>query len=140
MSRVRSTSLRSTTTMSKARRAWVIQFCSAMLAYVLVLVFSVALIQRDPQAPWRYALAVAPVVPAFFALLGFIRFLGRMDELQRRIQLEAIGFSFAATSMLTFTYGFLEDVGFPSLSYGWILPLMVMLWGLGLGFASRRYG
>jgi hypothetical protein len=125
--------------MNKARRAWVIQFCSAMLAYVLVLVVSVALIRRDPQSPWLYALAVAPVAPAFFALLGFIRFLGRMDELQRRIQLEAIGFSFAATSMLTFTYGFLEDVGFPQLSYGWILPLMVMLWGLGLGFASRRY-
>ena len=125
--------------MNKARRAWVIQFWLAMLAYVLVLVVSVALIQRDPQSPWRYALAVAPVVPAFFALLAFIRFLGRMDELQRRIQLEAIGLSFAATSMLTFTYGFLEDVGFPSLSYGWILPLMVMLWGLGLALASRRY-
>jgi hypothetical protein len=136
---MRSTSVRSTTAMNKAVRAYVIQFWSAMLAYVLVLFVSVALIQRDPQAPWRYALAVTPVVPAFFALMGFIRFLGRVDELQRRIQLEAIGLSFAATSMLTFAYGFLEDVGFPRLSYGWILPLMVMLWGLGLGLASRRY-
>jgi hypothetical protein len=125
--------------MNKAGRAFVIQFWSAMLAYFVVLFVSVALIQRDPQAPWRYALAVAPVVPAFFALLGFIRFLGRIDELQRRIQLEAIGFGFAATSMLTFAYGFLEDVGFPHISYTWILPLMVMLWGLGLGRASRRY-
>ncbi len=121
--------------MNQAGRAFVIQFWSAMLAYVLVLFVSVALIQRDPQAPWRYALAVAPVV----ALLGFIRFLRRVDELQRRIQLEAIGLSFAATAILTFAYGFLEDVGFPRLSYGWILPLMVMLWGLGLGLASRRY-
>lgn len=125
--------------MNKARRAWHVQFWSAMLAYVLLVVVSVALIHRDPQAPWRYALAVTPVVPAFFALLAFIRFLGRMDELQRRIQLEAIGFGFAATSMLTFTYGFLEDVGFPSLSYIWVLPLMAMLWGLGVGLASRRY-
>jgi hypothetical protein len=62
-----------------------------------------------------------------------------VDELQRRIQLEAIGLSFAATGILTFAYGFLEDVGFPRLSFIWILPLMVMLWGLGLGLASRRY-
>ena len=131
--------VRSTTAMNKARRAWHIQLWTAMLAYVLVVVVSVALIHRDPQSPWRYALAVAPVVPAFFALLALIRFLGRMDELQRRIQLEAIGFGFAATIMLTFTYGFLEDVGFPRLSFTWILPLMVMLWALGVGLASRRY-
>jgi hypothetical protein len=139
MSHLRSTSVRSTTAMNKAHRAWVIEIWSAMLAYVLVVFVSVALIQRNPQAPWRYALAVAPVVPVFLALLALVRFLGRMDELQRRIQLEAIGFGFAATSMLTFTYGFLEDVGFPKLSYIWILPLMVMLWALGVGLASRRY-
>jgi hypothetical protein len=125
--------------MNKARRAFVIQFGSAMLAYFVVLFVSVALIQRDPQSPWRYALAVAPVVPVFFALLGVTRLLGNLDELQRRIQLEALGFGFAATSMLTFAYGFLEDVGFPMLSYGWILPLMAMCWGLGLGLVSRRY-
>lgn len=125
--------------MNKAGRAYVIEFGSAMLAYVVVLLVSVTLIQRDSQSPWRYALAVAPVVPAFFALLAFIRFLGRVDELQRRIQFEAIGLSFAATGILTFTYGFLEGVGFPKLSFIWILPLMVMLWGLGLGLASRRY-
>jgi hypothetical protein len=125
--------------MDKARRAYTFQFLSAMLAYFVILFVSVALIQRDPQSPWRYALAVAPVVPAFFALLGFIRFLGRMDELQRRIHLQAIGFGFAATSMLTFAYGFLEDVDFPHINYTWILPLMVLLWGLGLGLASRRY-
>ncbi len=125
--------------MNKAGRAYVIEFGSAMLAYSAVLIVSVTLIQRDPQAPWRYVVALAPIVPAFFALLAFIRFLGRMDELQRRIQLEAIGLSFAATGILTFAYGFLEGVGFPKLSFIWILPLMVMLWGLGLGLASRRY-
>lgn len=122
-----------------AGRAYVIEFGSAMLAYTIVLGVSIALIERDPQSPWRYPLAIAPIVPACFALLAFVRFLGRVDELQRRIQFEAIGLSFAATGVLTFAYGFLENVGFPRLSYIWILPLMVMLWGLGLGIASRRY-
>jgi hypothetical protein len=125
--------------MNKAGRAYVIEFGSAMAAYAVVLIVSVTLIQRDPQAPWRYVVALAPIVPAFFALLAFIRFLGRVDELQRRIQLDAIGLSFAATGILTFAYGFLENVGFPKLSYIWILPAMVILWGFGQAVASVRY-
>jgi ABC-type cobalamin transport system permease subunit len=125
--------------MNKAGRAYAIEFGSAMLAYMVVLVVSILLIQRDPQSLWRYPLAVAPVVPAIFALVAFVRFLGRIDELQRRIHLEGIGLSFVATAILTFAYGFLEGVGFPRLSYIWVLPLMVALWGIGAAIASRRY-
>ena len=125
--------------MNKAGRAYIIEFGSAMLAYVVVLLGSVWLINGYPQAPWRYAVALAPVVPAFFALLTFVRHLRRMDELQRRIQLEAIGLSFGATAILTFAYGFLEGVGFPHINWIWILPLMVALWGLGGAIASVRY-
>jgi hypothetical protein len=125
--------------MNRSSRRYVIEFGSAMLAYVVVLFASIALINANPDALWRYAVALAPVVPAFFALIAFVRFLGRMDELQRRIQLEAIGLSFGATAILTFAYGFLELVGFPHLSWIWILPLMVMLWGLGGAIAAAHY-
>jgi len=62
-----------------------------------------------------------------------------MDELQRRIHLEALGFAFGATAILTFAYGFLENAGLPRLSYIWILPAMVVLWGVGAAVASWRY-
>jgi hypothetical protein len=78
-------------------------------------------------------------VPVGFALLAFIRALGRMDELQRRIQLDAVGFGFGATAIITFTYGLLELVGFPPISFIWVLPLMAALWGVGAVFAARRY-
>lgn len=125
--------------LSKASRTYVVEFGAAMLAYVIVLLASVWLLNRDPQSPWRLAIALAPVIPAIFALVAFVRFLGRMDELQRRIQFDAIALSFGATAILTFAYGFLEAVGFPRLSWIWILPLMVMLWGLGAVIASMRY-
>ena len=125
--------------MKNATRAYVIQFGSSMLAYSVVLLVSVALLNNNPHAPWRVPVALAPVVPACFALLAFVRYLGRMDEMQRRIQLDAIGLSFGATGILTFAYGFLENAGFPHLSWIWILPLMVTLWGLGAAFASWRY-
>lgn len=41
-----------------------------------------------------------------------MRFFSSMDELQRRIQLEAFAFSFGATGIVTFSYGLLTYVGF----------------------------
>lgn len=125
--------------MDKAARTYVIEFGGAMAAYVVVLLASVLLLQNNPDAPWRVPLALAPVVPTIFALAAFLHFLRQMDELQRQIQLEGIGLSFGATAILTFAYGFLENVGFPQVSLIWILPLMVMLWGLGVALAARRY-
>ena len=62
-----------------------------------------------------------------------------MDELQRRIQLNASGFAAGATAIIALTYGFLENAGFPLISWIWIFPIMVGLWGLALPVASRKY-
>lgn len=125
--------------MKQATKSYLIEFGSSMLAYTITLVIALEVVQANPEATWRYAVAVAPVAPICFALWAFIRALGRMDELQRRIQLHAIGFGFGASAIVTFTYGFLELVGLPSLSYIWVLPLMVVLWGIGSVAASLRY-
>lgn len=123
----------------QAARDYAIQFGGAMAAYAVVLVIAITALNAYPQAWWRPVVAVAPVIPAIFAVLAFMRFLRRMDELQRRIQLEALGLSFAASGILTFAYGFLELTGFPQVSLIWIFPGMIMLWGLGLVVATRRY-
>jgi hypothetical protein len=125
--------------MRGAGRAYVLEFGGAMALYAIVIVVSVALLKAQPHAAWRVPVALAPVVPAALGVAAFVRLLGRMDDLQRRIQLEALGLAFGATSILTFAYGFLEGVGFPHLSWIWIFPFMVALWGLGLAVASWRY-
>jgi len=128
------------TTMNKASREYALQFGGAMVAYCIVLIASLTVLEHAQlPTPARALVAVAPVVPTIFALLAFVRFLGRMDELQRRIQLEALGFAFGATGILTFAYGFLENAGLPHLSYIWVLPVMVALWGVGAAVAARRY-
>jgi hypothetical protein len=83
--------------------------------------------------------ALAPVIPIGFMIFAFLNYLKGIDELQQRIQLQAIGFSAGTTSLLTFSYGFLEGVGFPPISLLWVFPVMILLWGLGLAFISRRY-
>lgn len=125
--------------MNKAARSYVVEFLGAMVAYVVCLIVSLLLLQGNHDAPWRVPVALLPVVPAVFAVAAFVRYLGRTDELQRRIQLEGLGLSFGVTAILTFAYGFLENVGFPPISLLWVLPLMVALWGIGTGLAARRY-
>jgi hypothetical protein len=82
---------------------------------------------------------VLPVVPAVLSLWIFIRVLSRLDELHRRIQVQAFGFSLGATALVTFAYGFLEGVGMPHLSWTFVLPLMAILWGVGTAIFTVRY-
>jgi hypothetical protein len=125
--------------MPSAARTYTIQFLSAMGAYVALLLLSIFVLEHNPTAPWRAVVAALPVLPTCLALLVFVRYLGRMDELQRRIQLDAIAFAAGATAILTFTWGLLENAGFPHLSLIWVLPLLVALWGLATAVASWRY-
>ena len=52
---------------------------------------------------------------------------------------KALGFAFAASALLTFSYGFLENVGFPHISWLWVWPVMGVMWMVGLRLASHRY-
>lgn len=110
-----------------------------MAAYTVLVIVSVTVLNTVDSGAWRYAVAVLPVAPLVFAMRAFIRHLRRMDELQRRIQVEALALGFGATVMITLTYGFLENAGLPRLSLIWVAPLMISLWGLGSALASRHY-
>ena len=111
----------------------------ALLAYMSILVGSVTVLRANPEASWRYVVAVVPVVPAAIVLFLFVRRLARLDELQKRIQTEAFGFSLGATALITFAYGFLEGAGMPHLNWTYILPLMAVLWGVGTAIFTFRY-
>jgi hypothetical protein len=121
-----------------AARAYTRELGLAMAAYVIVVLVSIKFVGGLEQ-PIKTFVALTPLVPASLALFAYLRFLGRMDELGRRIQLEALAFGFGAAGMLTFAYGFLENAGFPQLSYIWVFPLMIALWGIGGAIASYRY-
>ena len=126
--------------MKTAGRQYLIEFLSAMAAYVVILIIALTIINNSPStAWWRVPLALAPVIPAIFAIIAYIRAIRRMDELQRRIQFEGIAFSFGVVGILTFSYGFLENVGFPHLSYLWVFPFMIATWSIGLAITARRY-
>ncbi len=53
-------------------------------------------------------LALLPMIPAVWGMFGWIKAIRKMDELQRRIQIEGLLLSLGMTALITFSYGFLE--------------------------------
>jgi hypothetical protein len=125
--------------MNQASKRYAREFIIAMIAYGIVIIISRLTLNSTGETPWRFVIALLPLIPVLFLITGFIRYLSGIDELQQRIQLQAIGFAAGTTGLLTFAYGFLELEGFPSFSTFFIFPFMIMLWGVGLAYFSRRY-
>lgn len=115
-----------------------IQFGLAILAYLMFLVGAVVVVQAGHDEAYAYEIAALPLVPAAIVIWLTVRSLSRLDEVQKRMQMQALGFSTAATALITFGYGFLEGAGMPHLNWTLVLPLMTMLWGLGLGLLALK--
>lgn len=120
-------------------RRYTVRFIGSMVVYALLLPVCIGLMQQQGDSPARYLIMLLPVVPLAFAMWAFIRFLGEMDELQRRIQFAAFGFSLGCTGLVTLTLGFLERAGFPQIGMIWVTPMLIAFWGIGSALASRRY-
>jgi len=121
-----------------ARRRWYREFWGSMVAYGVALFLADFLVDANPDAGWRYAIALLPVVPGSLIVLAAVRFHRRIDELQQRIALEAIAFAFAGTAVITFTYGFVQEaVDLPRISWLWVWGVMGALW-LVCDFIVRR--
>ena len=110
-----------------------------MAGYTALVPLSMWMLRGREHTPLGYAIAFLPIVPSALALWAFLRMFRGLDELQRRIQLEAVAFSFLATCLITLTWAFQQNAGLPRFDVSWVAPLLIMLWGLGLGIAKRRY-
>jgi hypothetical protein len=115
------------------------EFLSAKAAYSAMVPFSIWMLRGHEHTPLGYGIAFLPIIPSAFAMWAFLRFFRGLDELQRRIQLEAVAFSFLATCLITLTWAFQQNAGLPRFDVAWVAPLLILLWSLGLAVAKRRY-
>jgi hypothetical protein len=111
----------------------------AMLFYLLATYISVHAIRQNPSISWKYVWALLPMLPALYVPFSVVSFLRGIDELQRKIQLDALAFAFATSAVLTLSYGFLQNAGLPELSWIWVWPVMSLCWIVGLAVARWRY-
>jgi len=112
----------------------------SILLYIVVLVFSLRYLKNNQlDDATQMIVTLLPVIPCVFVCWSVIRQLSQLDEMQHRIQLQAFGIAFVGTALITFSYGFLENIGFPLLSMFFVWPLMATLWGMGIAIGSWRY-
>ncbi len=96
----------------------------------------------ESGSPGAIGAALLPVGPFVWLILEIVRGVRGLDELEQRIQLEALAVAFPLTLVLLMTLGLLElAVRLPpdDLSYRHVWAIVPMLYFIGLGIARRRY-
>ena len=83
--------------------------------YIGLLALSVNWLDENPLSSWRIVIAALPIFPAIFIATGTVQVIQKLDEMERRIILEAVAISFIC-SFLVFT-------GLGLLDMAWPLPL-----------------
>jgi hypothetical protein len=123
-------------------RAWVPPVLWGLGTGLASVATTVLLVLFQLPLSLRLALVILPLLPALGYMGCVVRMLRRVDELQRRIQFEAIGFAFAATVILVMCVDLLEQAKIlPPIHWGWsgLTAAMAVLWGVGNVIANRRY-
>lgn len=90
----------------------------------------------------RLLLALVPILPFVLAPAGVVRAVGALDELHRRVHLEALAIAFPLTLLLIMTLGLRElAVGLSpdDWSYRHILPFLVIFYAFGFWRGWKRY-
>jgi hypothetical protein len=120
--------------------AWLAAACAVYVGTVYCL-------KHNPQ--WspglRVAVTLAPLLPGIFYLLSLLQSFRAMDELQRRIQLEAWIFAMAGTVVVNTVLNVLNanGVGFHGyphgLEIGGVYLSMFLFWSVGVMISTLRY-
>lgn len=118
------------------------------LVAVAVSIVAREMLKHHPDwgAPWRSIVALTPMLPSLLYLRSIARWIGGMDELQRRIQVEACLFATTATVFLRTSLDLLEGAGLLQSTrlghgLGWegTFAAIIVFYILGNMIFNRRY-
>lgn len=112
---------------------WAVVFFGARLA-----------LDKDLQLPaWaKVTAALAPILPTALLLWVVVGAIRGLDELHRRVHLEALAIAFPLAILLLVTLGFLQlaiDLPAEDWSYRHVWPLLPVFYLVGLCVAWRHY-
>lgn len=124
-------------------RAHTIQLALAALSWFVVYFVARVLLKDSEATTWvRVAVALIPL-PFFVATLVLVvRGARDLDELQRKIQLEALAIAFLVTMVFLMTIGLLQRaiaLPFEDWSYLHVWAYLPVFYFGGVAIASRRY-
>jgi hypothetical protein len=125
------------------RRRYLREFVPPMAAYLVLVVLSVSLLKRVDAPALRALVALMPVPAIALAMRAIVRYIRDADELQRRIELEAVSIATAFVSLGYLTAGFLQSakvIHVPaSAAMIWVFPLVCVSYAVVKVAVTRRY-
>ncbi|HEV2738771.1 MAG TPA: hypothetical protein VGU66_09345 [Candidatus Elarobacter sp.] len=112
-----------------------------MGAYVVAIMAGALLISKPPRPDAAHlAAGIIPLVPLFLALAETFRSVRAMDELQRRIQIDALLLSLVGTIAIVLGVGILQFMaGIPLFGVFWLWLPICGLYAVGVFLGQRRY-
>jgi len=130
--------------MRAVHKRYLREFIPAMSAYVLLILLYGVLMPRMEGMPWRVVLALLPLLPVAMVIRAIVRVIRDQDELERRIDLEAIAIAAMTTGFGYFSFGFLlnADIGLeiaPASIAIWVMPCLFASFGVAKLLVARRY-
>lgn len=123
---------------AKARAKLVRPLLVPLILYIGFLAISMNWLDTHPKSPWRYAVALTPMLPGVWIAIGTLRAIQKLDEMERLVLLEGVAVSFMGTLILVLSLGFLQLAGFPPISGVYIGFFMVTLWLIAKLVIHRR--
>lgn len=124
-----------------ARQPYAVQLISGLVVYGVLLGLSMALLAdgRFDDSLLRYLVALLPLPGMAIIVLVVVNRFRAMDEYWQTVHLTALPFALLGAMGIAVTWGFLENVGAPSMSgFAWFL-VMNGTYLAGLGLAHWRY-
>ena len=109
------------------------------VAFLGALFLSQWLMGQDLARPYQLAAAGLPAIPGAYLAYAIGSAIAGLDELQRRIQLEAIGIGFGASILAFMTFGLLVQVGVSQVSWMYVPVVMILFWGVGKLWTIWKY-
>jgi hypothetical protein len=113
-----------------------------VLAWLVAWVGARMVLETQAETWMKVTAALAPTPIAGAALYTIVRGARELDELERRIQIEALAFAFILAMLVLMTLGLLElavTLNRDDWSYRHVWAILPTLYFLGLVLARRRY-
>jgi hypothetical protein len=128
-----------TSAVQRSSGTYVLATAALLMAVYVVFVL---VVDRGEHLALRLAVGLMAVAAFGLFIAAEVRMLRELDEMHRRIQLEALAIAFPTAILLVFTLGVLERAGivvwgFQRLRDVW--PLVALPYMIGLAIATRRY-
>jgi len=109
-------------------RKYFLELGGAVVIYGILIVLTNFVFDTGLPEPYQPYVALLPMLGFWLMIWAVVRMLGRIDELQKQLVKDDIFVAFWGTAVITFSYGFLEQVGFPKLSMFVVWGIMGGLW------------